>query len=412
MISYAQNFEDVILRRALRDITNGFYLDVGAQHPVIDSVSLAFYEAGWRGVHVEPSPTYADALRTSRPGEVVVQAAIGSASGHMPFFEFPHTGLSTGIADIAAQHRAMGFDSRTIDVETLPLSALLDRHSDRDIHWLKIDCEGMEQEILETWAPSTARPWIVIVESTAPGTLTPTHGQWEPILESLGYIFAYTDTLNRFYVWSEKRNLLPAFGAPPNCFDGFQVSAFTQGFHLLRNEVAESRTRLAALESEISKADARNQAIQKIDDMRRALDVEASRRNLAERLLADAEARLGETATRAQALTVDLENHRQAVGHLQRAVGERDEELKKIKAGRVWRLSRRLARTKKRIARARRIVLEKTGIVKRSLNAAPLAQGVHDTTLVVVGKAPLLLVRATEIERQLIAPSQPQDKFS
>ena len=270
----------------------------------------------------------------------------------------------------------------------------------------------MEQEILETWVPSKVRPWIVVMESTAPGTLIPTHERWEPVLDSLGYLFAYTDTLNRFYVSSEKRDLLSAFGAPPNCFDGFQISAFTQGFHLLRNEIAESRFRLAALEAEISRADLRNQAIQKLEATRLALDAEASRRNLAERLLADAEVRLGEITTRAEVLAVDLENHRQAVGHLQRSVGERDEELKKIKSGRVWRLSRRLARAKKRIARARRTVLEKTGIAKRPLKvAAPLAQGVHDTTSIVIGKVPVLLVRAAEIQRQITQP-QTQDRLS
>ena len=52
-VSYAQNFEDVMLWRALSDVKQGHYIDIGAQDPVINSVSLAFYEAGWRGIHVE-----------------------------------------------------------------------------------------------------------------------------------------------------------------------------------------------------------------------------------------------------------------------------------------------------------------------------------------------------------------------
>lgn len=32
--SYAQNFEDVILRRALKDVDKGSYVNVGAQDPV------------------------------------------------------------------------------------------------------------------------------------------------------------------------------------------------------------------------------------------------------------------------------------------------------------------------------------------------------------------------------------------
>ena len=38
-ISYAQNFEDIFLAGILKDIENGFYVDVGANHPVQDSVT-------------------------------------------------------------------------------------------------------------------------------------------------------------------------------------------------------------------------------------------------------------------------------------------------------------------------------------------------------------------------------------
>ena len=41
-ISYAQNFEDVMLARALGDVETGFYIDVGAQDPDEGSVYKAF----------------------------------------------------------------------------------------------------------------------------------------------------------------------------------------------------------------------------------------------------------------------------------------------------------------------------------------------------------------------------------
>ncbi len=39
-ISYAQNFEDVILRRALQGVDKGFYMDVEAWLPDQDSVMV------------------------------------------------------------------------------------------------------------------------------------------------------------------------------------------------------------------------------------------------------------------------------------------------------------------------------------------------------------------------------------
>ena len=87
-ISYAQNFEDVMLWRALKHVQNGFYIDVGAQHPVIDSVSKAFYECGWRGIHIEPVPGYAELLRKDRPDETVLQIALADAEGHLNLTSF------------------------------------------------------------------------------------------------------------------------------------------------------------------------------------------------------------------------------------------------------------------------------------------------------------------------------------
>ena len=44
--SYAQNFEDLMLYRALGKVERGFYIDIRAQHPEIDSVSKAFFLGG------------------------------------------------------------------------------------------------------------------------------------------------------------------------------------------------------------------------------------------------------------------------------------------------------------------------------------------------------------------------------
>lgn len=66
-ISYAQNFEDIRLWRALKHVEKGLYIDVGANHPTADSVTRAFYDRGWSGINVEPVPSYYHALCQERP---------------------------------------------------------------------------------------------------------------------------------------------------------------------------------------------------------------------------------------------------------------------------------------------------------------------------------------------------------
>ncbi len=245
LTSYAQNFEDVILWRALRQIERGFYIDVGAQDPVEDSVSLGFYEKGWRGVHVEPTLHYAEKLRAARPDETVIQAAVAAEAGLLHFYEIVETGLSTGDSAQAQHHRDAGFTVRETDVPCMPLGALLDRYGDRPIHWLKIDVEGLEQQVLESWGDSKVRPWIVVVEAVVPGTQIPSHDAWDELVTAKGYKAVYFDGLNRYYLSNKQTDLADRFRAGPNVFDEFVLSGTsTNRFSkLLTNRIEDIQQR-------------------------------------------------------------------------------------------------------------------------------------------------------------------------
>ena len=113
---------------------------------------------------------------------------------------------------------------RRIEIPSIPLSKVLDDFTGRDVHWLKIDVEGAEAQVIESWLPSHVRPWIVVVESTAPNEPVQTHLAWEKQLLALGYEFAYFDGLNRFYVSTSHPELKAGFGAGPNFFDDFELA--------------------------------------------------------------------------------------------------------------------------------------------------------------------------------------------
>jgi len=336
-VSYAQNFEDVMLWRALKHVKNGFYIDIGAQHPVVDSVSLAFYEHGWRGVHVEPTLQYSSLLRAARPDESVFQLAIGNQSQQLTFFEFEDTGLSTADAEVARKHQERGFKCRETLVPILSLDALLQQVDARDIHWLKVDVEGLEKEVLESWQSSSKLPWVVVVESTYPMSQEKSHQEWEALLLAKGYSYVYFDGLNRFYVSPEHSELTEAFDAPPNVFDGFVLSGTaSQPFYSLvssrarqaedRAKVAEDRAQQAeasvkvseerALQAEASAKVAEDRAQQAEASVKvsegRAQQAEASVKVSEERALqAEASARVADDrALQAEAVLSAIHNSR------------------------------------------------------------------------------------------------------
>src|SRR5258706_11465069 len=78
-LSYAQRYEDLHLWRCFGAEENGFYIDVGAGHPVYDNVSFLFYLSRWRGISVEPNPALAALERAVRPRDVLYEGLAGAA---------------------------------------------------------------------------------------------------------------------------------------------------------------------------------------------------------------------------------------------------------------------------------------------------------------------------------------------
>jgi FkbM family methyltransferase len=218
-ISYAQNYEDIMLFRALRDVVDGFYVDVGANSPDEHSVTKAFYERGWHGINIEPVMEFHQQLLTARPRDINLPIAISDTTGFVDFHDVVGTGLSTISPKIAEDHRAAGYEvvKRRVVVETL--DEVFRKYVSGDVHFLKIDVEGLEDAVLRGVSLVDVRPWVIVVEATAVLSEVQTHASWENLLTGRGYSFVYFDGLNRFYVAEEHPELVRSFQSPPNVFD-------------------------------------------------------------------------------------------------------------------------------------------------------------------------------------------------
>ncbi|WP_448207512.1 FkbM family methyltransferase [Azospirillum sp. sgz302134] len=210
--SNAQNFEDVMLWRALNGVKKGTYIDIGGSNPGYDSVSKAFYEQGWRGIHVEMNPYYAKILRRSRPDELVLHAAISDSFEGVTYYEIvDNQTLSTVRADIAEARRREGYNFVVHDVRSITLDHVLNRVTTEEIHWLKIGGELVKPSLLNGWAKSKKRPWIVVITTTDPITNSKSCSKLESNLLSKGYLFAHFDGLNRYYVLNTHAELMEHF---------------------------------------------------------------------------------------------------------------------------------------------------------------------------------------------------------
>jgi FkbM family methyltransferase len=227
MFCYTRNFEDVILQRVFADVDEGHYIDVGASTPIEDSNTFALYQKGWRGLAIEPLPSYQLAWQQARPKDLFIHAAAGSESGYLTLQIFDHAQqISSGSPETVAHWNRLGRNpTRSFEVPIVVLNQVIADHlNDKSLHLLCIDVEGMEHEVLKGLDLRQHRPWVVVVEATLPGTTQPAHQTWEPCLLESGYLMVYFDGANRFYLANEQRQLLGRFALPPNVWDDFVMA--------------------------------------------------------------------------------------------------------------------------------------------------------------------------------------------
>jgi FkbM family methyltransferase len=196
MISYAQNGEDVVLRRAFCDQSVGFYVDVGAYDPVSDSVTKHFYDAGWHGINIEPVPRHFEALVAARPRDINLNVAVSDRPGVLKMTEVDVAAMSTLRPELAEMHRASGHTVAEVEVVVRTLADVLREHDVPTIDFLKVDVEGLEGKVLAGADLATFRPRVILAETNF-------REEWEPVVLASGYQFVLFDGVNSFYVRDE-----------------------------------------------------------------------------------------------------------------------------------------------------------------------------------------------------------------
>jgi FkbM family methyltransferase len=213
-IGYAQNGEDIVLLRALGAQAEGRWIDVGANHPVNDSVTKNFSDIGWTGLNVEPVESFHRALVAQRPRDVNVLAAVSDASGTMTFFRNEsNLDLSTFDESLVAIYRDRGDTITPLDVPVFRLGELCHRHLEPGpIDFLKVDTEGHELAVLASHDFDAYPVRVALAEATdarLDGIVQ--------LLESHDLRFVTFDGLNAWFVtageWSQLSRVI---GRPPS----------------------------------------------------------------------------------------------------------------------------------------------------------------------------------------------------
>ena len=207
--SYAQNHEDVIIEAFFSDVKNGYYVDVGANDPVDDSVTYIFYQNGWTGINIEPNKDLYEKLQQERPRDTNLHIGVSAKKTELVLRQYTNHGLSTFSNKVKEDYTHTS-SSKTdkyedVSVPIDSLAAILKKHTKKHIHFMKIDVEGYEYEVISSNDWAVYRPELLCIEAN--------HiiKDWRPLLEEARYRLVFNDGLNNYYLAEESKDRLKKF---------------------------------------------------------------------------------------------------------------------------------------------------------------------------------------------------------
>lgn len=210
--SYSQEGEDLILKRIFDGKSSGFFVDVGAHHPIRFSNTYIFYKLGWRGINIDAMPKSMIPFCTQRPGDINLEYPISEDEEIFDFYIFNEPALNTFSKSFAEEKN--GFKSfkilKKIKLKTTRLDFLLEKFlpPNTKIDFLNIDVEGFDLKVLKSNNWNKYRPAIILIESQSSFIEDIIKSEIYSYLKEREYNF-FAKTFNTlFFIAKEKTKLI------------------------------------------------------------------------------------------------------------------------------------------------------------------------------------------------------------
>lgn len=190
--TWSQEGEDMILSRIFGLKESGFYIDVGAHHPLRFSNTYFFYRRGWSGINIDAMPGSMDEFRKRRSRDINLEIGVGAKEGILDYYVFNDTALN-GFSKELSLLRDSGINTyriiKTIPVKVFPLAKIIEKHvrPAQEIDFLSVDVEGLDLDVLKSNDWSIYRPSYVLVEILSSSVHTLGRTEVAKYMKSQGY---------------------------------------------------------------------------------------------------------------------------------------------------------------------------------------------------------------------------------
>ena len=170
---FSQSGEDAILQnifaKKMGRKEKGFYVDVGACHPVNHSNTCFFYMNGWTGINIDARAGSMIEFNKQRPKDINLELAIAEEKGTLTYYFIDDKSTMNSFSKSHLEQLGMfKHVTKEIPMDIVPLSDVLDKYaSNTTIDLLNIDVEGMDFSVLKSTNLKNYRPSVIVIEQQA-----------------------------------------------------------------------------------------------------------------------------------------------------------------------------------------------------------------------------------------------------
>jgi FkbM family methyltransferase len=171
-LSYSRSGEDLIIEEFFRNQQSGFYVDIGAYHPINHSNSYKYYLKGWRGINIDPNKKAIELFHQVKPQDINLHMAIGDFTGEIEYYSFSNDDsmntVSKSFVDSAVKNSKLRIDNVTL-VKIDSLENIFAKHLplNQKIDFMTVDVEGFDLKVLQSNNWIIYRPKVLCVELEA-----------------------------------------------------------------------------------------------------------------------------------------------------------------------------------------------------------------------------------------------------
>lgn len=194
--SYSFTGEDLIINSLLKkSITyNGFYVEVGCNHPIHLSNSYRFYRMGWRGICIDANRKLIKKYKWYRPRDKAIFGLVSNTRKQLAYHHLTNNVLST-----VSTRNLEGFINEGQEIVKKELiqprslnSILENAECPKEFDFLSIDVEGHDWSVIQSIDLNLFKPQLIIIELEAEHYLI-------EFLAKYGYVFKGSILKNSYF---------------------------------------------------------------------------------------------------------------------------------------------------------------------------------------------------------------------